>query len=150
MGVSTDAMLVYGYVWDDECELYPGADEDEWEEVVLRKRGVPNPWDSHESTPGWVQDHRAELDAWSAAKKFVAAEFGVDIDQHGSDQWAVPIVKISGAGRRAARGYPEEMTSGDLAVGEDWDEKLTAFCDEVGIDVSEAKGPGWFLLSWWG
>lgn len=30
MGVSTDAKLVYGYVWDDEHDLFrSGADDDE-------------------------------------------------------------------------------------------------------------------------
>lgn len=54
MGVSTDALLVYGYVWEDEHNLFAGPvdDEDdssdeeetgspEWPEVIAKRRGIP-------------------------------------------------------------------------------------------------------------
>src|SRR6266567_7988042 len=145
MGVSTATLLVYGYVWEDEADLFgedPAQDEREWEEVVARKRGILNPWDAYPSGEfnamsyeqrravgdAWMAEHRAELDAWYAAKKAIAAEFGVEIDQHGSDEWSVPIVKISGAGWRPWRGYPQDLTGKSLPRSDDRDAKLAIFC----------------------
>lgn len=70
--------------------------------------------------------------------------------KHGSDEWSVPLVKITGAGHRAARGHPHQLTAGDLTVDPEWAGKLQRFVTDLGVDTSEAKGPGWFLVSWWG
>jgi hypothetical protein len=135
VGVSTDAKLVYGYVWEDEHDLFASgeddedydeeesADEPEWEEIIARQRGIANPWDSYPQIidrlpyddqrrrgDAWTADHRAELDAWHAAKKAIAEEYGVEVDHHGSDEWEVPVVKITGAGHTAARGYPHQLS----------------------------------------
>lgn len=162
MGVSTDAVLAYGYVWEDEFDLL-ADDESEWEEVIAAQRGINDPWTAYpqeiERLPyeerqrkgrEWTEAHRAELDAWHAAKKAITEEYGVEIDKHGSDEWSVPVVKIAGAGHTAARGYPHKLTAEDLAVNPAWDARLQRFVADLHIDVSEAKGPGWFLMSWWG
>src|SRR5258706_1739539 len=156
MGVSTDALLVYGYVWEDEHDLFGESDADGWEEIAARNRGIPNPWDQFppedRSLPyeerrrqgdAWTAAHRAEIDAWHAAQKAISSEYGVETDHHGSDQWRVPIVKIRGAGKRAGRGYPQPLTDGDLAVDPAWDGKLQRFISDLGIDTAEAQGPGW-------
>ena len=163
MGVSTDAMLVYGYVWEDEFDLLgEDAGDKEWTEIIAAQRGITSPWESYPDLNSlayeerarrgeeWREAHRAELDAWYAAKKAIAAEYGVEIDHHGSDQWSVPVVKIAGAGHIARRGYPHQLVPEDLAIGPEWDEKLHRFIADLGIDTSEARGPGWFHMSWWG
>lgn len=164
MGVSTDAILFYGYVWEDEAELFDDNDgETEWEEFLAVRRGIVNPWDAYpqgiERLPyaekraagdQWRADHRAELDEWRAAKKAIEDEYGVEIDSHGSDEWSVPLIKIAGAGHTAARGNPHQLTATDLAVDPEWDGRLRRFVDDLEIDASEAKGPGWFIASWWG
>ena len=163
MGVSTDAMLFYGYVWEDEAELLDDDGETEWEEIIAKSRGLADPWDAYPQDLGrlpypeqrqrgeqWTAEHRAELDAWSAAKKAISVEYGAEIGHHGSDGWQVPLIKITGAGHTAARGYPHELHAADLATGPDWDDKLRRFVADLGIDTSEAKGPGWFIASWWG
>ena len=161
MGVSTDAMLAYGYVWEDEFDLLGGGGED-WQEVIAARRGISDPWaarpdfshlpyeEQKRQGSEWTEAHRAELDAWYAARKAIAGEYGVEVDQHGSDGWSVPVVKITGAGHTAARGYPRKLTADDLAVDPAWDARLQRFVADLGIDTSEAKGPGWFLMSWWG
>src|SRR4051812_17268927 len=116
MGVSTDAILFYGYCWDEEGELLgrgDGDDRPEWAEVVLRKRGVANPWDAYPNAEigairgyqqqraageAWVAAHRAELDAWDEARKAVEAEFGCEIGAHCSDGCPMPYVAVAGAG----------------------------------------------------
>lgn len=170
MGTSTDAMLFYGYIWEDEFELFPADDPEgegdndaEWEEIIAARRGILNPWCDFPSEIGrlpypeqeragkrWTDGHRAELDAWHEAKKGISLEYGVEIDHHGSDSWSVPIVKIAGAGYTAARGYPHKVAVADLAVGPEWDGKLRRFTGDLGIDTSEAQGPGWFIASRWG
>lgn len=168
MGTSTDAKLFYGYVWEDEADLLAEHDDEdgdggtEWEEIIAKSRGIADPWEAYPDLEGlpyaeqrqrgsqWTADHRAELDAWHEAKKAIGIEYGVEIDRHGSDEWQVPIIKITGAGHTAARGYPHEVSAETLAVGPDWDDKLRRFVADLGIDASEAKGPGWFIASWWG
>lgn len=161
MSTSTDALLIYGYIFDDEQDLFGG--EDDWEDVVAAAAGAVNPWAAfpkeidqlpydqrRREGDAWTKAHRAELDAWYEVKKAAVAAYGVEIDRHGSDEWSVPIIKISGAGMTVARGYPKPVAASDLAVGDDWDERLARFVADLGIDVSEAAGPGWFLASWWG
>lgn len=170
MGVSTDALLVYGYVWEDEEDiLNPQGDEEgdeergerEWPEIIAEKRGIADPWKSYpaeiERLPyeekrakgrEWTDAHRAELDAWSGAKKAITAEYGVEIEHHGSGEWSCPIV--CAAKRRAARGDAHALPADALGVDPEWDGKLARFVADLGIDTSDAQGPGWFLVSYWG
>jgi hypothetical protein len=162
MGTSTDALLVYGYVWDDEHDLFDGEETD-WEDRIAVASGLVNPWDTfpreidrlprdQRAAQGdaWRAEHRGELDAWHEAKRRAVSSYGVTIDHHGSDQWSCPIVKIEGAGHTVSRGYPTPVAAVDLTVGADWDAKLARFVADLNIDVSGAAGPGWFLASWWG
>lgn len=168
MSVSTNGMLVYGYIWGDDVDLLnPDGDEAsdgrEWVDVIAERRGIVSPWASfppeiealpypkkNTATKVWAEENRAALDAYYAAKKAIEDEYGVEIDSHGSDGWAVPIVKVAGVGHTARRGYPVKLDPSALAVDPAWDEKLARFCADLGIDTSEAEGPGWFLTSWWG
>ena len=154
MGASTDAILFYGYVWDDEGDLFPG----EWEEIVALKRGHKNPWDdypsgeSHEMQEKWVRDHSADLDAWRAIEKAIGEELGVGVDDHGADAWRCPYLFISDSRIEAYRGSPKEIPMATLGGRgtHTWDDKLQRFIDELDIDISKAKGPRWWLVSWWG
>jgi hypothetical protein len=170
MSTSTNGMLVYGYIWSEDVNILEAAhtgedDQREWPEIIADRRGIANPWDGYPSPSGvsqsqreaatrraeqWIATHRAEIDARREAIKAIEAEFGVVIDSHGSDSWTCPIVSIAGASITAHRGYPKQITPANLEVGADWDAKLATFIAELGIDTSEAEGPGWFLASWWG
>lgn len=169
MGVSTDALLVYGFVWSDEYNLLDpegeGDDDEEreWQEVVALLRGHSNPWDHYPDRNSaatyeerdrigkqWCVDHNDELDAWRKVRNDIEAEFGVVIECHGSDQWSVPIVCIKSASLCASRGFPLELVPGQLETHRSWDEMLANFIDTLSIDTSDATGPGWFLASWWG
>lgn len=168
MGVSTNGMLVYGYIWGDDVDLLsPDGDEDgedrDWVEVIAKRRGLVSPWatfppeiealpypKSDTATKAWIEENRAAIDAYHAAKKAIEVEYGVEIDSHGSDRWTVPIVKVAGVGHTAHRGSPVKLDPSALTVDPTWDEKLARFCADLGIDTTEAEGPGWFLASWWG
>lgn len=162
MGVSTDALLFYGYVWDDEHDLLGDLDgprDSDWAEHMLIKRGQLSPWregyyphseqDDHKRAM-WRAQHRAEFEAWAEAKKAVQAEFGVEVDHHGSDEWKCPLVAIAGTMTRVGRGYPDQILPEQLAVDPAWNDRLQRWVTELGIDLSEAQGPGWFMASWWG
>lgn len=164
MSVSTNAMLVYGYVWEDEADLLNREEEDEteWTEVVARQRGIVNPWDAYppeiealpydqrrEASDQWCDEHRGALNIWNDAKQAIAEEYGVEISSHGSGEWSCPVVKILDAGWIARRGYPQNLSGEELNRNPEWDKKLADFCRDLEIDLTEAKGPGWFLASWW-
>lgn len=153
MGVSTDAILFYGYCWDEEwAGLLPsdeeGGDEAKWPKVILRRRGVANPWDSYPSEESRAADRRAELDAWYAAKAAVKEEYGCDIGRHCSGDCPMPFVSV-GKVYEARRGYPEEVAS--LEVGADWGERLERFMADLGIARPDGQdAPRWWLVSYWG
>lgn len=157
MGVSTDAILFYGYCWSEEMSLIPEGEI--WQELLLGRRGVPNPFGGFpapETIPyakrrklvdDWCVEHRAELDAWRAAKQGISQEFGVEIGTHCSDQCAMPYVFAVGSQIVAARGHPEQITT--LAVGVDWPSRLNHFLETLKIARPQPT-PGWWLVSDWG
>ncbi len=168
MGVSTNAVIFYGYCWEDEgIDLLEGhgdirGERPEWPEIVLRKRGGVNPWDAYpkeiEKLPykerelcsaEWIAVNRRQIDEWYAAKQAVEAEFGCDIEQHCSGDCPMPFITITGSGTMARRGYPVAMDAWPL-TDTAWDAKLQRFCDELGIAPPEGQRPGWWLVSYWG
>jgi hypothetical protein len=163
MGVSTDAVLFYGYCWDDEIDIFHGLEDShdsDWAKVILRRRGVVDPWDKYvepaRSMPyqdqrayadRWCEEHRAELDAWHDAQRDVEKEFGVEVDFHCSGNASMPYIHATGGALLARRGYPEEVSG--LLVDPTWDAKLDRFMAEFGIEKPHDK-PRWWLVSYWG
>jgi hypothetical protein len=166
MGVSTDAILFYGYCWDDEHDLFDLSDDDElaWPDRLLRSRGETDPWEGFvESTArdyqtrraegdAWRAAHRTELDEWHAKQRAIESEFPVEIHYHGSDGWRVPFISVKSGYQRAWRGDVHMIAEDALTSTAtlDFDDQLYSFIKATGIDVSGAQGPGWFLVSWWG
>lgn len=160
MGVSTDAILFYGYCWSEENELDLGV-SDEWTETVLVRRGMVDPWKSYPdkevwATPypesrrvadKWCADNRAALDAWSDAKKAVEGEFGVEVDNHCSNECPMPYIAASRSITLASRGFPEKVS--DLIIGPTWDADLNRFMKEFRLKKPHKK-PQWWLVSYWG
>lgn len=173
MGQSTDAILFYGYCWDEEMPtqaLYiPGWDEQsedesdppEWSEIIAQGRGKADPWknfpagieqirdydERRKAADQWVKDHQDELDEWSGLKASIMKEFGCDIDDHCSSECSMPFVYVLDSIVRANRGHPEQLLSNRLNVSEEWDRMLTRFISELGIDVPGIRG--WWLVSDW-
>ena len=163
MGVSTNAILFYGYCWDKEIELFPcdpDGDFPEWDRIILRKRNVPDPWEAFPSEEfrtldwrerrqkgdAWMKEHEVELNAWTEAKKFVREEFGCEIGSHCSGGCSMPYVFVSEVVAR--RGYPLSVTPATLAIDPVWHSLLDRFLAELGIDRPQEK-PGWWLASYW-
>ena len=168
MGVSTDAILIYGYAWAEEKDLFQahrfgdGDDDDaEWPELLLRKRGVKNPWDDYPITAEmqrqlsyetrdslsrcWMAENEERLDAWRQRQEAVEREFGVIVGRHCSGECPMPYVA---AWKLVAhRGSPVAVA---VPVGcyDAWDARLATFLAEFGI-VPPQEHPGQWLVSYW-
>lgn len=134
MGMSTDALLWYGYCWDDEVDLMPedkDGDRRDWGEVYLERMGLNHDGDS--------PDERY-------LKRSAALEAaGVLIDSHCSSEYPIPLVAIASTKVRAWRGHPKSITS--LEVRPEWEGMLAEFCRVMGITPPEGQKPQWWLAS---
>lgn len=174
MGVSTNAVLFYGYCWDEPCDLFNGAlscgddDEIEWTEAILRRRGLVNPWDAmppdlNRYLPGegyaqkdartraWTDAHREELDGWALARQQVETEFGVSVGRHCSSDHSIPYLTIDADDAKTTvyRGYPKQLAAHMLTALPEWAERLKRFAQEFNIKLPQPE-PGWWLVSYWG
>lgn len=139
MGTSTDAILFYGYVWDDEGTDRPWItgdddddddddDEEDWQERYAAARGVTRPSESYAE----VLDH--------ASRSFC------EVGTHCSDSCPMGYVAVKASMRVARRGYPQTVS--ELEVGPSWADELRTFCADLGIPV-DGKEPAWWLVSYW-
>jgi hypothetical protein len=167
MGQSTDGIIFYGYCWEEEAELFEENEEEshEWPEIVAMRRGLTKPWSLYQAPPGlrydeenahfkaWQQEvgFDALYKVWSEQIAAIKAEYGgVIVSSHCSCDYPMPYIAIARTELTAWRGSPIEITT-DHFVGDttNWDLTLETFVNELGIDISDAKGPGWFLVSNW-
>jgi len=171
MGVSTDAILFYGYCWDDEHSLWKADDDDnsddddknDWETRYARTKGLlppskpfpdrtvaptrENNWDS---TPkDYNSAERAIIDQysayWDAKSKLVEAAPCL-VDSHCSASCSMPYVAMRKSVTSSHRGYPSKIPS--LNVDPAWNEALVEFCKTMEIKVGNRK-PAWWLVSYW-
>jgi hypothetical protein len=161
MGVSTDAIVFYGYCWDEEIDLLPEEAAGEWEYVVLKNRGLKSPWDDYPSEElaglpynerkrakdQWYETNHVALTAWRDAQTAVARELACEVGRHCSDDCSMPYVCVNGSVFCAGRGCPQELAL--PPVGADWDEKLKKFLAELDIERPQER-PRWWLVSYWG
>lgn len=177
MGVLTNAVLFYGYVWDEETskpwligtdesdeddEDYNTDDEDDWGTRYARIKGVVQTKEEYPDkgidpkTGRYIEDYTPEEQAivdrykafLDAKHKLVEAE-PCDIDTHCSDECPMPLVAIKASVVTNYRGSMTPVNVGTLNIGEGWNEQLAAFCELMDIDT-EAQEPGWYLVSYWG
>lgn len=176
MGRSTDAILFYGYCWTDESKSLIANNEDgaaeEWHKVVAKRRGISNPWDLYRSS-GAEAAHRALpynqrnvayrdwerqvgfdalLGTWDKELDKIKAEYGgaVEISSHCSCDYPMPYIYIKDSHLRAKRGSSVMVPSSHMGAATIyWDWALSRFIKDLDIDISDAQGPGWFLVSNW-
>lgn len=170
MGQSTNAILFYGYCWDDETSRpwtigkeYDDEDEDGWDDRLARIRGLTEPARTYPTREvprtrdnGWdatPKDYSPEetsiIEEWRsywAAKRAIAAASPVEVLTHCSGECPMPYVCVKEARIVSARGDMTEVFP--LDVDPQWKWSLLEFCEEMGIDVSE-KEPAWWLVSNW-
>jgi len=173
MGISTNAILFYGYCWDDEDvhNLWETADSEEalengdedWETRYARAKGCLQP---REPYPERTVTPTRENNYDSTPKDYSAAE-QVIIDQHraywrdkGRITEAAPClvathcstscpmayVAVSASRTISPRGSPCEITS--LAVDPAWDGLLAEFCKTLGIPTEGLRAAWWLVSDW--
>lgn len=175
MGVSTNAILFYGYWWDEETQspweigrddkVTDDSDDDEndWEtRYALTKGCLPPsaPFPERTITPtrenGWnstPKDYNVAEQSiidqhsayWEAKQKLVETATCL-VDTHCSASCPMPYVAVRASVTNSRRGHPSEITS--LTVDPAWNAALAEFCEELGIEVGNKK-PAWWLASDW-
>ena len=138
MGISSDAMLFYGFSAEDEG-VWDDLEDMEWEELYAEKKGIKPPEVAYSDAT------RAEWSAyWDKTREARAAE-PCEMACHCSDGCAIPYVYIKSTHVTASRGYPQEVKT--LEINPAWRGQLKAFCDLMGIPWQEPK---WYIASWMG
>lgn len=134
MSTSTDGILFWG-IHFDEGEFEPGW---EWEDAYAATKGVIKPTAPYEGNENIYS-------AYWAAKRDAVESAGCLVDAHCSGEYPMFYVAVKASQTVNRRGYPEEIKS--LEVGADWEAKLRAFCEALGVPWSQPK---WWLVSYWG
>jgi hypothetical protein len=163
MGVSTDAILAYGY------DL---GGEDEWKVLETDEYGGLLP-----GTGGWVPDPETEegydliglaerhlLDASGFTETYedgrdgyfgregeAKAALGVEFETYCSGDY--PMYLLAAKVLTVARGYVEDagalIAAADEAARQEWDAKLASALRALGLTPAQER-PAWLLCSYWG
>lgn len=157
MGTNYSAIIFYGFCWTD---LNEAVSEMEWAERIAISRGITAPDYSDYPTIPFdtaYENARALRKAWEAAHpevdvyhKTVAAihtEFGVDIGWHCSIDYAIPYIYIKESEQTSWSGDAHEFDPTTLVVDATWVARLARFIEINNIDLEDASGPGWFLVT---
>lgn len=176
MGMDSDAILFYGYVWGegegpftpryDEDDYDEGdSDEDKWAESLARASGAKNPWDSYVEPPrhlsydereaiskSWIAEHDEALDVWYEAKHAIEKKWAVRIGTHCSYEVLMKYLTVEGAEIRTCWGDfsivdPVEMMAKPT---DEWNDRFIRWAEATGANLEDAEGPGWFLVSMYG
>lgn len=121
MGVTTNAILFYGFIQTEEGE---GKWEEAYDKVMDDK--VMDDFDlffHHEEKTGFV--------------------FGT----HQSGDYPLYYLGIASTHTVARRGYPQPIST--IEVNPDWERQLREYAASIKIDVSNLQA-GWYLASYWG
>jgi hypothetical protein len=169
MGQSTNAILFFGFCWDEESKSpwnigkdYDDHDDedDSWEDRYARLKGLTEPTVKYperrakdgysspkdeEYTPDELAAKKAHQAFW-AEKSALTEKLGVEIDTHCCSDAPMPYVCIKASKTVTYRGDMNEITS--LEVKPEWEPELRAFCEFMGIDISKAKAAWWMVSDW--
>lgn len=165
MGISTDAIVAYGWASEveDEPEM-PWEDDDnvnDYEEALAAKAGLVDPYSLYTGDPYSNEEYQAWREsvgnfdelrtAWYEGKKVEVEKWGCAVDTHCHSDYGMPYIFVKESQVNCSRGDVEHLDPHLLLhrpIEGGWDEKLRAFVDHLGIDVSELGEPGWFLVSY--
>lgn len=146
MGVSTDAILAFGFNLVDEgddktlAERFGAEDEGDFdfEEWLAERAGAVYP-ENHSGIDS------PEYQAYSQARRAAIAACPVEIILHCSYDYPMYFLALRGSQKRANRGYPQAITT--EAPSQERIAAMRALCEQHGIDWQE---PSWHIFSLWG
>lgn len=166
MAPSTDAVLFYGYCWDEETQSpwkrgHPDTgdksldddDDDGWEDRYARTKNLLPPsasFPEHGAPPtNYSVAEQAIIDQyhayWEAKRRLVETSTCL-IDTHCSASCPMPYIAVRASVTNSSRGFPNKITS--LEVDPSWGILLTEFCTAMKIQTANKK-PAWWLVSYW-
>jgi len=145
MGVSTDAILAFGFdLGDEEDQSLAsrlGAADDEFEDfedwIAVQAGAVYPAGHSGIDSPEY-QAYRAKRDAAISACP-------VEMVMHCSHDYPMHFIAVRGTKSRAWRGSPQAIIAGPVAP--ELIDAMRAFCEAHGIEWQE---PAWHIFSMWG
>lgn len=164
MGVSTDAILCYGFRLKDkeggeediaidwlrkeqgESDEEDGDDQMAFEDFLAKLSGLKRP-DDHYDKERYDTDsgyNKSWNDYW-AKKNKLEKEIGVALVWHCSSECPMYILAAEASVQTASRGNPIELGQ-SIAVQDEWRQKIRAFCDRANIRFEE---PQFILCSDW-
>lgn len=175
MGTSTDAILFYGYCWDDEDVRNPwetadgeealenGDEDDDWETRYARAKGcLPprEPYPERTVTPTRANNYDSTPKDYSAAEQAIIDQHSAywrDKDRiaeaslclvatHCSNECPMAYVAVSASRTISHRGSPCKITS--LAVDPAWNGLLAEFCKTLGIRTKGLQAAWWLVSDW--
>lgn len=157
MGQSTDAILAYGYDLggEEEWKLQEAGEYGELPEL---------PWYSEDDEDfqgdaeahllkviaGFTETWSRENEGYRERERAAKERLGVQIDTHCSGNY--PMYLLAAKIITASRGDAKDIDLASLTsqpVSEDWDEKLRAALQALGITPNQDKAK-WLLCSYWG
>jgi len=177
MGTSTDAILFYGYCWDEETR-YPweigtdeGAaddddddnDDNDWEARYARTKGCLPPSDKFPErtvTPtrenGWTSTPKD----YSAAERAIIKKHEAYWEKKRKIVEAAPCLVATHCSGECPMPYVAVKASHtichrgymeeitSLAVDPDWNKALAEFCETMGIQIKGKKAAWWLVSDW--
>lgn len=156
MGVSTDGIIGYGVVFDEDYEFpwdaekYDG-DIEEWWMVQTNYEPPFCPYtdDGGDYKPG-INSESPEVSVWHTSRRdwIERNPVPVELVNYCSGDYPMIAVCVPGSVISCRRGCPLAFDTRDLKVTTDQHNDLEFFLDEYGLVPDE--GAQWYLMSFWG
>lgn len=155
MGVSTDAILCYGFSFEDGYE-FPWDDrgDSEWdleEWWLVKVHGYKPPFRLFTEDGNYIDGRKPPDDRiteYFAHRRAFKAQRPVPVElvMHCHGNYAMWILATPSSVVRARRGYPEIIKPSELRVVLPEADALVNFCRKWEL---EGDGPDWWLCSLW-
>ena len=144
MGVSTDAILAFGFdlgLEDEPPAFLQQEGEDapslDFEEFIQQEAGIQYPHGFGYGTP--------EYDAYYQAKKAAIEACPVDLIMHCSHEYPMYFLAVRGTESKAYRGSPTKVEAAPIEPAQV--QAMREWCGAHGIEWQE---PAWHIFSMWG
>lgn len=143
MGVSTDAILAFGFDLglEDEKPAFLQIEGDDapedFDDFIGREAGIVYPHGSGYPSP--------EYTAYSVAKKAALDACPVELIAHCSHEYPMYFLAVRGTETKAWRGSPQKVET--LAIDDAKVQAMREWCVAHGVEWQE---PAWHIFSMWG
>lgn len=158
MGVSTDAILCFGFELPDEYEM-PFEDEEEWWLELNNFKNSFEIFDSEGNFPNGIRPDEALIKEHFAERHNFLKEnpLPFDVIRHCSGDYPMYIISTPDTLITAYRGYPVDIAQRmNKTYSQEYINKFVTMCkkyfptDIDGYDYNIDYTPKWLMCSYWG